>query len=138
MGQWVCQSVSSRWRLFVCLSNELTRPVVLKCPRDPERRRATNFARLSITNLSYFLSLDTSETNPTSILIGDRNLRINWRATNGFVEITNPQIVTWGNGIHGGYGHVAMTDGSAHLTSDLLLQKDLQDSRLGTNRFAIP
>ena len=129
---------------FASISNELNNPRPLVCPADKERDYATNFEQLSSKNLSYFLGLDASETNPASILAGDRNLRIKGRARNGLIQITNPTIVAWGPKMHKQpgfqkhYGNIGLGDGSAHQVTDQLLQKQLIATGLGTNRFAIP
>src|SRR5438552_1305622 len=67
---------SEIYRYFQSLSNELNTPVLLVCPSDT-RREATNFAALRNINISYFIDLDASATNPQSLLAGDRNLAMN-------------------------------------------------------------
>src|SRR5688572_7740610 len=45
------------------LSNELSTPKILICPKDEKREETTNFVSLTAKNLSYFASLSASETN---------------------------------------------------------------------------
>jgi prepilin-type N-terminal cleavage/methylation domain-containing protein len=129
---------------FASISNELNHPKPLVCPADKERNYATNFEQLTAKNLSYFLGLDASETNPASILAGDRNLRVNGRSRTGFIQINDPTTVTWGPkmhkqpGIQQHYGNIGLGDGSAHEVTDPLLQKQLIATGVATNRFAVP
>src|SRR6185503_10426536 len=68
---------------FQAISNELTTPKVLFCSRDLSRARATAFnpppggASVQLltnarTQISYFVGLDAKDTQPQSILTGDR------------------------------------------------------------------
>jgi prepilin-type processing-associated H-X9-DG protein len=123
---------------FAIISNELAHPKPLWCPDDKKRSRVTDFGQFTPKNLSYFLGVNASVTNPASILAGDRNVNVNAVATNGFVQLTKPATVTWGPTIHKRQGNMVFADGSAHQATDLLLQKALRDTGLATNRFAIP
>ena len=122
---------------FLAISNEINNPKPFTCPDDTQRTRATMFSQLT-ANLSYFLSVDAAETNPASILSGDRNLLINGNPASGLVQITDPATVTWGPKIHKHQGNIGLADGSAHQVTDQLLQKQLRTTGLATNRFAIP
>ncbi len=123
---------------FMIISNELINPVPLYCPEDKKRSRAIHFAQLSTKNISYFLGLDASEVNPGSILSGDRNLCINGPPAYRLVQTRNSSAITWGANIHKCQGNIGLADGSAHQTTDVLLQKALLSSGVVTNRFAIP
>lgn len=123
---------------FNIISNELNNPKPLTCRHDEDRTRVTVWSQLTPKNLSYFLGADATETNPYSILSGDRNLMISGKPAKGFVQITNPSVVTWGSNIHKHQGNIGLADGSAHQTTGNLLQKSLESTRLATNRFAVP
>lgn len=56
------------------VSNELASTKVLLCPNDFRRVSATNFATLSLTNLSYAVCNEADEKRPRVILATDRNL----------------------------------------------------------------
>jgi prepilin-type N-terminal cleavage/methylation domain-containing protein len=59
---------------FQCLSNELGASLkLLICPSDTNLV-AQDWARLSDTNISYFVGIDTKEGRPGMLLLGDRNL----------------------------------------------------------------
>ena len=123
---------------FAIISNELSNPKTFQCPEDKKRRLVTDFTQLTAKNLSYFLGLDASGLNPQTILTGDRNICINGQPKNGLVAITNWSAVSWGTKIHNRYGNLGLADGSAHQTTDTLLQKQLRATGLTTNRFAVP
>ena len=60
---------------FRVMSNELSTPNVLVCPRDKTKTVAKDFAsEFSDQNVSYFLGTDADETSPQMFLSGDRNL----------------------------------------------------------------
>ena len=67
------QTRSSAFFTFQCMSNELGALKVLVCPSDTNRV-AQEWARLSDTNLSYFVGVDTKEGRPGMLLVGDRNI----------------------------------------------------------------
>lgn len=123
---------------FTTISNEINNPKPFICPKDAKRMRTNNFEQLTAKNLSYFLALDATQGNPTSILAGDRNLRIKEQPTTGLVQITNLSAASWGTDIHNRQGNIGLADGSAHQGTDQLLQKALQATSIATNRFAIP
>src|SRR5712692_6671569 len=52
---------------FLVVSNELSTPKLLVCPRD-KRQEAANFNELRSENISYFVELEASQTNPQSML----------------------------------------------------------------------
>jgi len=123
---------------FLIISNELNSPKVLTCPEDSKRQRTADFASFNQQSLSYFLGIDAAETNPASILLGDRNLTVAGVSTNGLVSITSPKTVRWSRHIHKHNGNLALADGSAFQSTTDILQKSLQGSGLETNRFAVP
>ena len=74
--------------MFLVMSNELSTPKILYCPSESEstyRQVATSFAGSAINgannipytndlNVSYFIGVDASETQPQMFLTGDHNL----------------------------------------------------------------
>ncbi|MCC6232938.1 MAG: prepilin-type N-terminal cleavage/methylation domain-containing protein [Verrucomicrobiales bacterium] len=65
---------------FLALSNELSTPAMLRCPADArDRVDATNWVHLAsdrVRNrgISWFLSTESDETRPGTLLVGDRVL----------------------------------------------------------------
>ena len=112
-------------------SNELAATKILLCPSDVRRIPATNFATLSLTNVSYALCSEADEKRPRVILATDRNLSgFDFTGLpdniNCFV-LTSPdtgaRTAKWRKGIcHGANsGIVALGDGSVHPLNDLRL-----------------
>ena len=54
---------------FVCMSNELSTPYILRCPLDPDRRAATDFVNITVQNISYeLLAPGLSITNTNTVV----------------------------------------------------------------------
>ena len=123
---------------LMIISNELNSPKLLTCQDDKGRKRVSLFTELTPNNLSYFVGVDAAETNPASILSGDRNIHINGKPARGYVRITDYSTATWGPDIHKHHGNIALADGSASQTTQDGLQKAIRGTGLATNRFAIP
>ena len=77
------------WRHFQVMSNELSTPKVLYCPSDETRMPATNFTFLANSNVSYFVGIDATETDPQGFLSGDRNLTNGTPIKNGILEVSS-------------------------------------------------
>lgn len=110
------------------VSNELVSTKILLCPSDVRRVPATNFAALSLTNVSYALCNEADEKRPRVFLAIDRNL--SGFDFTGLLDNINCFILTspltgarsakWRRGIcHGeNSGIVALSDGSVHHLND--------------------
>ena len=123
---------------FASISNELNNPKPLHCRQDSERERATQWEQLAVTNVSYFVSMDASETNSASILAGDRNVCIGGQLATGLIHITNPKLAAWGVGIHSNQGNIVLADGSAHGVNGFGLRNAFTNSGIATHRFIFP
>ena len=122
------------YQYFASLSNELGTPRVLICPND-HRRFATNWASLRNPNLSYFLGFMAKETEPHSLLGGDRNLATNGVAvSNCIVDVNSNSVLSWTAELHGGSGNVMLGDGSVQQWTSTILRTGL----VMTNRLIIP
>lgn len=62
---------SNAWRHFQVLSNELTDPAFLVCPKDRKHKPARDFRSLRLENVSYRLRTGPSltQTNKTDVLV---------------------------------------------------------------------
>jgi prepilin-type N-terminal cleavage/methylation domain-containing protein len=110
------------------VSNEMGSAKILLCPNDVRRVGATNFATLSLTNVSYALCNEGDEKRPRMMLAIDRNL-VGFDFTglpdniNCFI-LTSPEssvrTAKWRKGIcHGAnVGMVAFSDGSVQQLND--------------------
>ena len=158
---------------FVVMSNVLDNPAVLDCPSDSASQHgspATNWSQFfnpypgsvdpSVpTFISYFLGADATDTQPQSVLAGDRNIGNNANAgssvpapvmfntssaSNGKggagragAGANTPVGVDWpswswsANDIHLAAGNILLGDGSAQQASVVDLQNDLLNSTNG-------
>ena len=122
------------------LSNELSTPKILICPKDTKREEATNFASLTAKNISYFASLTAEETNAAMWLAGDRNLLVNGKAVTGLLALTTNTPLAWSKEMHVEQGDICMADGSVQQFSNSRLAQSLRsnEQEVGTNYLAIP
>jgi len=108
--------------VFRSLSNELNSPKVLVCSKDTSRSRAQTFdvsrpnAYIAVEQSSYFVGLFADETQPHTLLTGDRNVvggqhenrRRTWSARHA------KQVdASFDRGLHDRAGNVGLADGSA-------------------------
>ena len=122
-------------RHYKAISNELSTPKILVCPSD-SRRAAPDLISLSRTNISYFVSLDSSESRPDALLAGDRNVLTNGvRLGPGVVELHSTTTNTWDGTIHRFQGNVVVGDGSVQQLSGPRLRE--QSSRSGWNSITL-
>ncbi len=122
---------------FLVISNELSVPKLLVCPADT-RTAASNFGDLRDWNISYFVGLDASQTNPQSLLTGDRNITNDSSVNDRILFLTRNHHVGWTKEIHQDAGNVALGDDSVQQVDSAGLQRVLGDSGVATNRLAIP
>ena len=126
-------------RHFEALSNELVTPKVLVCSTDRGRVRAADFQTpLSNSNISYFVGLDAKETQPQSVLSGDRNVT-GGRLTNGFLRlVSSKDKMGWTRELHDTAGNIGLGDGSAMQVTPASLTKQMENQPLPVIRLAIP
>jgi competence protein ComGC len=126
---------------FRVMSNELSTPKVLVCPRDKAKIATTNFSGgFSDKNVSYFLGTDALETDPQMFLSGDRNLSFQGQPiTPGlFVLTTNTTSLGWAKGLHHPCGNTGLADGSVQFFDSNRLTAAVRNQGIETNRLAIP
>jgi prepilin-type N-terminal cleavage/methylation domain-containing protein len=120
---------------FSIVSNELASTRILLCPSDVRRVSATNFATITLTNVSYALCNEADEKRPRVMLAIDRNM-VGFDFTglpdniNCFVlssPDTGARAAKWRRGMcHGAnLGVVALSDGSVHQLNDFRLVQTL-------------
>lgn len=122
IGRGGSQTRSRVFYTFQCMSNEMNALKVLVCPSDTNRM-AQDWARLSDTNISYFVGVDTKEGRPGMLLVGDRNIeggRLNQdcpvaQVTGVTMALGMSDIprASWSTKQHRNGGNVAMGDGRA-------------------------
>jgi prepilin-type N-terminal cleavage/methylation domain-containing protein len=116
-------------------SNELATTKILLCPDDVRRFTATNFAAISLTNISYALCKEADETRPRVFLAIDRNLTgFDYTGLDDNINCfilsspgTGASTAKWRRGMcHGAnVGMGALSDGSVGMFNDISLVQTL-------------
>jgi hypothetical protein len=108
---------------YLAVSNELNSPKILTCPTDPKRTR-TNVFNVSLhLSLSYFAGLNANETQPGTILSGDRNVSTNSSTLQGFLVVKDTTQVQWTKDLHHNHGNIGSADGAVAQLSTANLRK---------------
>ncbi len=128
----------NEWRHFQVMSNELSTPLVLICPADEARVRATNFAFFNNSNLSFFINLDYSRPNPHAFWSGDRNLTNGTPIRDSLLELTTNNPAVWTAEMHGKKGNLLLFDGSVQQADESGLRSAIENSGSSTNRLQMP
>jgi hypothetical protein len=130
------------FRHFAIVSNELGSPRALACPSDLKVIRESDWTRFKNSNLSYFVGLEANESQPQTILSGDRNILGGMIDSNCIMSFGSNSPPRWGVGIHNGMGNIGLGDGSAQQVNPQAMSRQIQSALLTTNvatlRFAIP
>ena len=144
---------------FMVMSNELSTPKIVLCPSENEgRQQASTFSGIipvgsanvvpftNDLNTSYFVGVDTVDTNPQMFLTGDHNLGSDGNLTpvRGFNTAPSTYYpdfkvslgtnfvanagVGWLNTMHAIQGNVGLADGSVQQFSRSALQTALRNS----------
>jgi prepilin-type N-terminal cleavage/methylation domain-containing protein len=139
--------------VYLVMSNELNSPKILVCTSDANKSKAGDFSTSGTTgfgggsrppsrvNLSYFAGMDAQETEPQTILSGDRNIvgvgqdaagadkatpasaPKTWTSTS--VSATDP---VWNTSVHNLAGNIGLGDGSVQQVNNINLQKHIQSA----------
>jgi prepilin-type N-terminal cleavage/methylation domain-containing protein len=138
------QDVSDHFRV---LSNELVTARIVLCPSDSAKRIAQSFtaANFSDANTSYFIGYEADESEPQTLLTGDRNISgaanntscSIWTGSSCGAITTNQ---TWTSTLHTDAGNVTLGDGSVQQvnTSGLQRQAAASDKDNGNNHARFP
>jgi len=132
------------YRVFQCMSNQLSTPKVVFCPSDGITQPApghsqttTNFAAISNNNVSYFVGGDATEADPLMLMSGDCSINITASGVRFWTAAKfsgGPWYWTTAD-LHQGSGNVQLSDGSVQS----LTQNGLQTALInGTNTVAQP
>lgn len=136
------------WLNFLVMSNELSTPKVLVCPKDAERQpAASKFTSQLAGHVSYFICLDARPNNPQRVLAGDDNLVVNdVPVRQGILNLPKSATINWTEGRHHGFGNTLFANGCVLSEGSLQfppppfrsLQQAFEHSDCPTNRLAIP
>jgi len=111
-------------------ANELGSPKVLLCPTDKEKYLAASWGALDAErHVSSFVGLDASDSNPQSILAGDRNLGGGGGGNelrfekDGSINSTFDERM-----MHGAFGYIVLSDASVHRVNTAQLREQISAS----------
>jgi len=111
-------------------------------PADAGRICVTNFQGLSNSNISYFVGIDASDTDPGWILTGDSNFELGGVPVKPGLNLfwTNDPVAWSPTTRHIKTGNLGFSDGSVQSTTSAELPAAFRLRQTGgaTNRFAIP
>lgn len=130
---------NNAWFHFAVINQELRTPGILVCPSEQNKTRAQDFSSdrskgyLSVNHqsraTSYIVGVHAMNQHPSSILSGDRTLRMDsvgsgCNANIGTIEgIYSPSRSGWLPGLHGRAGNILLNDGHV---------EELSEAGLGT------
>jgi prepilin-type processing-associated H-X9-DG protein len=125
------------FRHFQIISNELSTPAVVQCPKD-SRKPAHDFDHdFSNANVSYFVGLNAPMDQPQWFLSGDRNITGTLTAQNALLTVPPNAEVGWTPELHKTLGHVLFADGSVRQFETPPLRMFLRKTGI-TNVLAMP
>ena len=131
--------VSSAFRHFQALSNEIVTPKILVCPADHQRSAARNFETLGNGNVSYWINPGAVFGRPDSPLAGDRNVRTSGRTEWTFVQFGAGDAVEFSAELHGYRGNVLFGDGHRDDLDSRALRRAFAPGRNGMDvTLALP
>jgi len=136
------RTLTEAWRHFSVISNEISTPHVLHCPRDRTRRWAEHFGTglnglQTLTNGAVSIAVGTEARADRPFmhivadgnLLGDENGDCTPAAITGAVTILNPaHHPRWSDGLHRYTGNMALVDGSAHPFNQRGLEEHLRSA----------
>jgi len=125
---------------FQVMSNELNDPKLLICPSD-NRTAARDFvASLANANVSYFVGVDATDTEPSLFLSGDRHLTNGPLTSTRLLTLTTNSTPGWTEVMHNLVGNVALADGSVQTfdTPQLQIAALVMGATVTSNRLAFP
>jgi prepilin-type processing-associated H-X9-DG protein len=149
--EWV--GTGSVFKHFLVMSNELSTPKILVCPQENDRRRtaATTFANTvpvgvaqqvpftNDNNISYFVGVDATDSFPTMLLTGDRNLRVDGVLVRGrLLNLWTNSAVEWIKPQHERAGNIGFADGSVQRIQHARFREVLAKTGTATNRLDLP
>lgn len=124
---------------FQVMSNELSTPIVLCCPKETRFKVATNFTTdFDNSKLSYFVSLDSDNSSSSSILAGDKNLQNAITTSNRLMTLTSKSSLGWTRALHSKKGTVLFADGSVREVGNNETPALIEALGTRTNRLAVP
>lgn len=149
-------NAQNTWYHFRALSNELSTPKIVVCPSDGGKTEATNWTihmpRLRNKAVSFFVGFEADETQPQSLLSGDRNVTnvVGARGQQARTDIDKSEIIKlgtnhtsrtgagWTKDMHQNAGNVTLGDGSVQQLTTARLRVQLTQSGGTDNLTGFP
>jgi hypothetical protein len=157
-------SYKEHWKHWQVLSNRLSDPKVVRCPKDRNRNKANSFVTAKPRgsagkyvipfggtrgnmSMSYFLSAEAKLTEPGFILAGDRNIFFgkyeNDNDSKGAIKKLGKKFagknkVEWTESLHDRSGILLNSDGAISYTNNELLKDNLMNSKNKNNEVLFP
>ena len=154
----------SNYKHWMALSNELSNPKVVRCPRDGNRNQANSFVeakprgaagktvvafggKTGNLSMSYFLGKGADEAKPNNVLAGDRNVNygkyINDNDKKGAHQklgkkFTAKKTPMWSESLHENQGDLLLSDSSCQQASASRLAQYMIDSSDKDNELIFP
>lgn len=130
-------------------TNNGVNPRWFVCPSERNRGDliySKNFAsEISDTNISYFVGVDATMSNPKSILAGDRHLQIDGTPVNsGLLDLMPKSAVSWSEELHHSKststtgGNILFTDGHVEFLKSKALNPAFHAQETAANRLCVP
>jgi prepilin-type N-terminal cleavage/methylation domain-containing protein/prepilin-type processing-associated H-X9-DG protein len=126
--------VEPKW--FVCPSEE---------NRGDSIRSTSSVSDITDTNISYFVGVDATLSNPKSILSGDRDLQVDGLSVKPGLLYLKPKLpVGWSEELHytkstkTAGGNILFADGHVEFLESKKLNSAFQSQDLATSRLAVP
>ena len=124
---------------FQVMSNELSTARILLCPNDEKRSYATNFTiDLTDRHLSYFVNVNATNKDGSSLLSGDRNITNRAHANSRLVSLTKADTIAWTREIHLEKGNLAFLDGRVGSFTNGRVGAAIKIGDGSTNWLAVP
>lgn len=122
---------------FRALTNELKNLRCLVCPGD-DRLAAKSWSEFSDSNISYFINLDSTESKPSRICLGDRGIRSSAQTTNQMFIVSSNATYEWKPLIHNQRGSIVRSDGSVSAQNNAGINTELSQPVNKGNRIQLP
>ena len=128
------------WLNYLVMSNELSTPKVLICPKDKKHLPpASDFSSQLAGHISYFVGLDANMNSPQTFLSGDDTFAIDSvLVKSGLLLLSTNTSVAWTADRHGFAGYILFGDGSVQMFNNSSFTNWLHQTSVATNRLAIP
>lgn len=125
-------------RHFQALSNDLVLAKVLRCPVDTRRVAANDFGEVENTNVSYWVNVAATFSQPMTPLSGDRNVRTSGRTEWTFINFGAADRVEFNSELHGYQGNVLFGGGQVETLAANRLQRAFAGTNLADATLSLP